>query len=111
VSEVVVVVTMQCKAGREQEMVETLTADSATTHAEQGCTVYAMHQGTDDPTRFSIVEVWASREDLDRHLALPEVQALIGRIDALADGQPAFAIYDALPAGDPAKGTLSGGRA
>ena len=107
-SEVVVVVTMQCKPGKERDMVATLTADSAATHEEQGCTVYAMHQGTDDPTRFSIVEVWASREDLDRHLALPAVQELIGRIDALADGQPAFAIYDALPAGDPAKGTLSG---
>jgi quinol monooxygenase YgiN len=108
VSEVVVVVTMQCRPGREQEMVATLTADSATTHEEQGCTVYAMHQGADDPTRFSIVEVWASREDLERHLALPAVQEFIGRIDALADGQPAFAIYDTLPAGDPAKGSLSG---
>jgi quinol monooxygenase YgiN len=108
VSEVVVVVTMQCKPGMEQEMVATLTEGSGATHEEQGCTVYAMHQGADDPTRFSIVEVWGSRDDLERHLALPEVQELIGRIDALADGQPAFAIYDALPAGDPAKGTLSG---
>ena len=51
---------------------------------------------------------WASREDLEAHLALPEVAELIGRIDALADGPPAFAIYDALPAGDPAKGRLAG---
>ena len=107
-SEVVVVVTMQCKPGREQEMAAALTAGSPATHAEQGCMVYAMHQGADDPTRFSIVEVWASREDLERHLALPEVQGFIGRIDALADGQPAFAVYEPLPAGDHAKGTLTG---
>jgi hypothetical protein len=41
VSEVVVVVTLQCKAGREQEMRQTLTGGAAATHEEDGCVVYA----------------------------------------------------------------------
>jgi quinol monooxygenase YgiN len=108
VSEVVVVVTLQCKAGREQEMRQTLTGGSAATHEEDGCVVYAVNQGVDDPTRFALVECWASQAHLDAHLALPEVKDLITRIDALADGQPAFAVYAPLAAGDPAKGTLAG---
>ena len=107
-SEVVVVVTLQVTPGKEEEMRRTLTEGSGATHEEPGCIVYAMHQALEDPTRFAIVECWASQEDLDRHLALPEVKDLIARIDALAEGQPAFAIYRALPAGDPAKGTLAG---
>jgi len=107
VSEVVVVVTLRAQEGREDDMRETLTEGSAQTHTEDGCLVYAMHQGADDPRAFAIVECWASQGHLDAHLALDEVKALIGRIDGLADGQPAFAIYEQLPAGDPAKGLLA----
>jgi quinol monooxygenase YgiN len=107
-SEVVAIVTLQSKAGREEEMRETLTAGSGATHEEDGCLVYAIHQGADDPTRFAIVECWASQAHLDAHLALPEVKDLIGRIDSLADGQPDFGVYVPLAAGDPARGTLAG---
>jgi quinol monooxygenase YgiN len=107
-SEVVVIVTLQAKAGREEEMREVLTSGSAATHEEDGCVKYAMHQGVDDPARFALVECWGSREQLDAHLALPEVQDFIERIDALCEAQPAFAIYSPIPAGQPAKGTLTG---
>jgi quinol monooxygenase YgiN len=107
-SEVVVVVTLRAKAGQEDALARTLTEGSGTTHGEPGCVVYAMHQGADDPGRFAIVECWSSQEDLDRHLELASVQEFIGRIDALADGQPDFGVYAPLAAGDPAKGVLSG---
>ena len=106
-SEVVVVVTLEARPGKEEEMRQTLTAGSATTHEEDGCLVYAMHPEVDGRGRFAIVECWASHAHLDAHLALPEVKDLITRIDALADGQPAFGVYAPLAAGDPAKGTLT----
>ena len=106
-SEVVVVVTLQAQAGKEGEMAELLTADSGGTHEEDGCLVYAMHQRVDDPSHFAIVECWASREHLDRHLGRPKVKDLIARIDGLADGQPAFGVYRTLLAGDPGKGALA----
>jgi quinol monooxygenase YgiN len=106
-SEVVVVVTLQAKPGKEEEMAAALTAGSAETHAEDGCLVYAMHQNVEDPSRFAIVESWASQSHLDTHLALPKVQEMIGTIDGLADGQPNFGIYATLHAGDPRKGALA----
>jgi quinol monooxygenase YgiN len=106
-SAVVVVVTLRAQPGKEEEMAQLLTAGSGETHGEQGCLVYAMHQGVEDPRSFAIVETWASREDLDAHLALPGVKDFIERIDGMADGQPAFGVYRGLPAGDPQKGTLA----
>jgi quinol monooxygenase YgiN len=106
-SAVVVVVTLRAQQGKEEEMAELLTAGSAETHGEEGCLVYAMHRGVDDAASFAIVESWASREHLDAHLALPEVGEFIQRIDGMADGQPAFGVYEGLPAGDPQKGTLA----
>ena len=106
-SQVVVVVTLHCKPGKEDAMRAALTAGSAETHEEDGCLVYAMHQAVDDPSHFAIVETWASQAHLDAHLALPEVGELIATLDGLAAEQPAFRIYAPLPAGDPEKGTLA----
>jgi quinol monooxygenase YgiN len=106
-SEVVVVVTLQSKAGKEDEMAAALTAGSPETHAEDGCLVYAMHQNVEDPSKFAIVESWASQAHLETHLALPKVQEMIGTLDGLADGPPNFGIYSTLHAGDPRKGSLA----
>jgi quinol monooxygenase YgiN len=106
-SEVVVVVTLRAKQGKEDEMAQALTADSEKTHGEDGCLVYAMHRQVDDPANFAIVECWASQAHLDAHLALPEVKELIARLDSLAAEQPAFAIYEQLRAGRPEKGALA----
>jgi quinol monooxygenase YgiN len=106
-SEVVVVVTLRAKPGKEEEMAAAFTAGSAETHQEDGCLLYAMHQRVDDPAAFAIVECWASQAHLDAHLALPKVKDLIATLDGLAEAQPAFGIYSALLAGDPQKGALA----
>jgi quinol monooxygenase YgiN len=106
-SEVVVVVTLHAKAGKEDEMAAALTAGSEETHAEDGCLVYAMHRNVDNPAKFAIVECWASQTHLDTHLALPKVKDMIATLDGLADGQPDFGIYTTLTAGDPQKGALA----
>jgi quinol monooxygenase YgiN len=106
-SEVTVVVTLQAKEGKEDEMAAALTAGSPQTHQEDGCLVYAMHQQVDDPSRFAIVECWASQAHLETHLALPKVQEMIATLDGLAAGPPDFGIYATLHAGDPEKGALA----
>jgi quinol monooxygenase YgiN len=106
-SEVVVVVTLRAQPGKDEEMRAVLTAGSGETHVEDGCLVYAMHQRVDDPLEFAIIECWASQAHLDAHLGLPKVKEMIGAIDGLADGQPAFGIYATLAAGDPEKGALA----
>jgi quinol monooxygenase YgiN len=106
-SEVVVVVTLQAQPGKEDEMAAALTAGSAETHGEDGCLVYAMHQNVEDPSKFAIVECWASQAHLDTHLGLPKVQTMIATLDGLAAGPPNFGIYATLQAGDPDKGALA----
>jgi quinol monooxygenase YgiN len=43
----------------------------ARSRAEQGCAFYDLWASHDDPHRMAIVERWACRADLDRHLAQP----------------------------------------
>lgn len=82
-----VVATARAKAGREQEMLDLLTSFVEPTRAEQGNLVYALHQGTDDPAAFAFYEVWESRADLDAHLSGPGLQAGLGKLAELVDGE------------------------
>jgi quinol monooxygenase YgiN len=43
----------------------------AATLNEDGCISYDMHQSVTDPSRLVVVERWASREALSRHLETP----------------------------------------
>ncbi|MCU9946935.1 putative quinol monooxygenase [Pseudomonas sp. PDM13] len=43
--------------------------------AEAGCIEYHMLRDARDPTLFIFFEVWRSRADLERHSALPHMQA------------------------------------
>src|SRR5690348_10204719 len=76
-SEVVVVGSFTALPGKEAEAVEAFEALVAPTHAEDGCILYALHRGTDDPARLAFVERWASREHLDAHLKSPHVASLL----------------------------------
>lgn len=43
----------------------------ARSRQEPGCETYELWRDRDDPARMTIIEVWSSQADLDRHLALP----------------------------------------
>ena len=43
----------------------------ATTRAEEGCLRYELWRETENNSRMTIIEVWNSQSDLDRHLAQP----------------------------------------
>ena len=81
--EVVVVGSFTANPGKESELAEAFRALVAPTHAEAGCILYALHQGTDDPRRLAFIERWASRESLDAHLESPHVKAILERADEL----------------------------
>lgn len=46
--------------------------------AEQGCIEYTFSADPLDPGRVLLYELWASQEDLDAHLAIPEAPASSG---------------------------------
>jgi quinol monooxygenase YgiN len=70
-AEVVVVGSFTARPGNELEAEEAFRALVAPTHAEDGCIIYALHRGVDDPRRLTFIERWASRQALDAHLASP----------------------------------------
>src|SRR4051794_15740640 len=106
-SEIVVVGAFKINAGKEDEALEAFQALVAPTHAEQGCILYALHRGADDPSKLTFIERWESRELLDAHLGSEHVAALLARADELWGEHGDITVYDAVPAGEPTKGSLA----
>jgi len=105
VADIVVVATLTAKPGMGDALAAGLQDAVVQTHTEDGCVLYALHRGLEDPDTLVFVERWTSPEALEQHSAQPWVTG----ISALADimtGPPHVATYRALPAGDPAKGRL-----
>lgn len=48
-------------------MKEVLEGYLAPTRAEKGCLRYDLFQDIDDPKKFTFIEEWESKEDLDAH--------------------------------------------
>ncbi|MEV6661359.1 putative quinol monooxygenase [Nocardia fluminea] len=62
------------KPERRDDLRELLLSFVEPTRAEEGCLEYHFHVDSDDPSVFVFYEVWRSRADLDRHLALPHMR-------------------------------------
>jgi quinol monooxygenase YgiN len=105
--EVVVVGSFKINAGREEEALEAFRALVEPTHREAGCILYALHRGADDPARLTFIERWESREQLDAHLASDHVAAVLERADELWGDNGEITVYEAVPAGEPRKGSLA----
>jgi quinol monooxygenase YgiN len=105
-SEVVVVGSFTAKPGKEDEALEAFRALVEPTHGEDGCILYALHQGSDDPAKLAFVERWASRELLGAHLESDHVRAILARAEELFDGAD-IVVYDAQPGGEEKKGSLA----
>ena len=106
-SEVVVVGSFRAQPGKEAEAVEAFKALVEPTHGEEGCILYALHQGIDDPRRLAFVERWASREELDAHLRSPHGAKAPERGEELFGDSADIGVYDAVPGGEPRKGSLA----
>jgi quinol monooxygenase YgiN len=105
--EIVVVGSFTAQDGKETDATEAFKALMAPTHDEDGCIMYALHRGTDDPRRLAFVERWASREALDAHLASPHIQDILSRAPELfADGGD-IVVYEAVPGGQTTKGSIA----
>ncbi|MBV9425511.1 MAG: antibiotic biosynthesis monooxygenase [Solirubrobacterales bacterium] len=106
-SEIVVVGSFTARPGKEDEAADAFRALVEPTHGEDGCILYALHRGTDDPRRLAFVERWASREALDAHLASPHVQGVLARADELFSDSGDIVVYEAVPGGENRKGSLA----
>ena len=107
-AEVVVVVLFQALPGKGDEAEAAFAEAVPPSHAEDGCELFAVHRAADDPDRFLLVERWASREALDAHLATPHLKTFRERGAGIWAAPPQLTTAEALPLGDPAKGSLAG---
>lgn len=105
--EVVVTGSFKVNAGKEGEALEAFKGLVEPTHREDGCILYALHRGVDDPARLTFIERWESREQLDAHLASDHVSALLERSEELWGENGEITVFEAVPAGEPRKGSLA----
>jgi quinol monooxygenase YgiN len=106
-SEVVVVGSFKAEPGKETEALEAFKALVEPTHAEDGCILYALNQGSDDPRRLAFIERWASREALDAHLKSPHIAAVLERVEELFGDSGDITVFEAVPMGEHKKGSLA----
>jgi quinol monooxygenase YgiN len=82
-----VVATMRAKPGKEQELREALEAMIPETLKESGNVSYDLHQGVEDPAVLILYENRRGADDQQGHLKTPHVQAAVGRMGELVDGE------------------------
>jgi quinol monooxygenase YgiN len=78
-----VVARIKAKQGMEARVKKELLALVAPTRKESGCLNYDLHQDLDDKSAFVFYENWRSKKDLDKHLKMPYLQALLGKVDQI----------------------------
>ena len=106
-AEVVVVASFQVTPGMEDRAEALVRTIIAPTHAEDGCITFALHRGVGDAGTLVLIERWASREALDRHLATEHLAAFRAAASEVMAAPASVVVLDALPEGDPDKGRLA----
>ena len=93
---VTVLATIKAKPGLEETVKNEIQALIVPTRAEPGCLNYDLHQSCDDKALFMLYENWVSKEDLDQHLAMPYLQAFLGKAPDLVAEPVQIALWEML---------------
>ncbi len=81
-----VVAHIQAKPGQEAAVRAVLEGFIAPTLEENGCLRYDLFVDADDPTKFTFIEEWASRDALDAHGKSAHITAGRARMPELLAG-------------------------
>ena len=93
---VTVLATIKAKKGLEETVKNEIMSLLSPTRAEPGCLNYDLHQSCDDNAVFMLYENWVSKEDLDKHLAMPYLQAFLGKAPDLVAEPVQIALWEML---------------
>jgi quinol monooxygenase YgiN len=86
---VTVIVLFKVSPGMESAFKKAAVQTIAASRAEEGCVSYAFNQSVDDPTEFSVSEIWRSKSDNARHEKSAHIKAFGDTVPKmLAPGQP-----------------------
>jgi quinol monooxygenase YgiN len=94
--ELTVVARARAKPGREADLERELRAIIGPSQKEAGCLGYVLHRSLQDPACFMTIETWASKEDVDKHMGMPYIQALFAKAAELVSGIPDINVYEPL---------------
>ncbi|WP_024475822.1 putative quinol monooxygenase [Arthrobacter sp. CAL618] len=99
----VVIVQFSTVVGRRDEALEVLRPVIEQIQAEEGCLLYALHEG--DEGDFTFIQKWASKSDADRHGQSSPVQPILAeKLGPLVQGPPVITELQPIPVSS--KGTL-----
>ncbi|HEY3197610.1 MAG TPA: putative quinol monooxygenase [Nitrospirales bacterium] len=104
--ELTVIARIKAKRGREADLEREMRAIVVPTHAEAGCLRYALHRSLEDPTLFTTIERWNSKEAIDKHFGTPHIQSLLKKAGDLLAEPPEITVFELLPEGQSVKGSL-----
>lgn len=94
--QIVVTARVRAREGFEAEIERELLALVAPSRAEEGCINYDLHRNGDDASLFMFHETWASREDLDRHMSQPSMDAFDERTEGMLAEPVEIAFWERL---------------
>jgi quinol monooxygenase YgiN len=89
-----VIAKVKAMRGKEAEVRKELLSLVEPSRKDSGCINYDLHQSQADPASFLFHENWVSREHLDRHLAKPDLQAVLTRVATLVAEAPEITLWD-----------------
>lgn len=89
---IVVRITMNALPEKQLELSQTLLSMITPTEKEAGCLSYAVFCDIEDNNRFSLLEEWETREDMDQHIRSHRFGVLLGT-KALLSEPPKIQIH------------------
>lgn len=101
---VVVTAVFHPAEGRRDALIAAFRETIPGVHEEQGCLLYAIHDAADGT--ITMIEKWATVEDLDAHGSSPQVEALRAATRPLLGAPAVVTRMSALPAGTAEQGEL-----
>jgi quinol monooxygenase YgiN len=89
-----VVARVKARPGKEADVRRELFSLVAPSRKDPGCLNYDLHQVVDDPSQFMFHENWVSKIHLDKHLAKPDLQAVLGRVAQMVAVPPEITLWE-----------------
>jgi quinol monooxygenase YgiN len=89
-----VIAQVKAQPGKESLVRQELLSLVAPSRKDAGCINYDLHQAKDNPALFLFHEKWASKAQLDAHLAKPDLQAVLGRVGQMVAEPPQITLWE-----------------
>lgn len=91
---VTVVARIRAKEGMEEKVKQEIMALVSPTRSEKGCINYDLHQSIENKSLFMLYENWVSKEDLDKHLAMPYMRSHMEKAREMLAGPAEIALWE-----------------